>query len=247
MSHRSHAERDTPAAVADEHGKESPGFHGSGVVLVDDHKVVREGTRQILEAAGVVVLGEAETGAQALRLVDELAPATLVVDLKLPDMSGVEVVRRIAEAALPVRCLVLSAFDDNVYVAEALAAGAYGYLLKTASASELVAAVSAVAEGTMVLDRALGEAMARRLRTDDGYPVAELTPREVDVVQLMARGKSNKEIAVDLQLGVRTIETYVSNILTKLGVRSRTEAVLRAIDSHLASVERLTRGDHGLG
>lgn len=246
MSHPSHVDREVAAAVAGEHGEAAPNFHGPGVVLADDHKVVRQGTRQILEAAGITVLGEADTGAEALRLVDELSPSTLVVDLKLPDMSGVEVVRRISEARLPVRCLVLSAFDDNVYVAEALAAGSYGYLLKTASAPELVAAVSAVAEGTMVIDRALGEALARRLRSEDGDPVAELTPREIDVVRLMARGRSNKEIALDLRLGVRTIETYVSNILTKLGVRSRTEAVLRAIDSHLVSVEPL-RGDHDRG
>ncbi len=242
MSRQSHGEPEASDVAADDRRVVTPSFHGGGIVLADDHKVVREGTRQILEAAGIAVVAEAATAAETLQLVHDLLPATLVVDLRLPDMSGVEVVRRICEAGLPVRCLVLSAFDDNVYVAEALAAGAYGYLLKTATASELVAAVSAVAEGTMVLDRALGEAMVRRLRDENASALADLTPREIDVVRLMARGKSNKEIALDLQLGVRTIETYVSNILTKLGVRSRTEAVLRAIDSRLVSVEPLSRG-----
>ncbi len=215
------------------------------VVLVDDHKVVREGTRQILERAGIEVAGEAATGTEGLELVEALSPAVAVVDLRLPDLSGIEVVRRISESGAPVRCLVLSAFDDNVYIAEALAAGAGGYLLKTAGASELAAAVLAVAGGAVVFDSALGPTVARRFRSAESRPAAELTPREIDVVRLMARGRANKEIALELDLGVRTVETYVSNVLAKLGARSRTEAVLRAIDSHLVTVDSPSAGGNG--
>lgn len=203
------------------------------VVVVDDHVVVREGTRQLLEREeGVDVVGEASTAAEALELARRLVPVIMVVDIELPDQSGVEVVREIVAAGLPVRCLILSAHDDSIFIAEALAAGAAGYLLKTASAVELIAAVRAVSLGTVVIDDALSRRLGDRLRRlDQIAPV--LTDRELDIVRALVRGRSNKEIATELNIGLRTVETYVSNVLAKLEVRSRTEATLYAIKNHL--------------
>ena len=203
-------------------------------VLVDDHRVVREGTRLMLEGAGVTVLGEATTLADALQMARALLPAVMMVDVQLERESGIEVVRAVTGEGLPVRCLVFSAFDDYVFVTEALAAGASGYLLKTASATELVAGVRAVAAGAIVLDSGLAPSVVSRLRPETRERPT-LTPRELDVVQLMARGRSNKEIAAELDLGLRTVESHVSNVLTKLDVRSRTEAVLHAIRNHLVA------------
>lgn len=205
------------------------------VVVVDDHVVVREGTRQLLEREeGIDVVGEASTVAEAVALARRLVPTIMVVDIELPDQSGVEVVREVVAAALPVRCLMLSAHDDSIFIAEALAAGAAGYLLKTASAVEFIAAVRAVSLGTVVIDEALSRRLAGRLRhLDQTVPV--LTDRELDIVRALVRGRSNKEIATELNIGLRTVETYVSNVLAKLGVRSRTEATLYAIKNHLVS------------
>jgi two-component system, NarL family, response regulator DevR len=204
-------------------------------VIVDDHAVVREGTRQLLERAdGIEVVGEAGTVAEAIALGRTVVPDLMVVDVELPDGSGIDIVREIVRAGLPVRCLMLSAHDDYVYLSEALAAGAAGYLLKTVAADELVAAVRAVALGSVVLDKAL----SRRL---SGYGQPEervattLTAREFDVIRALMRGHSNKEIAAELGVGVRTVESYVSAVLAKLGVRSRTEATLFAIEHHLVS------------
>jgi DNA-binding NarL/FixJ family response regulator len=216
---------------------EGPGGKRVTVVIVDDHRVTREGTRQLLERAGVAIVGEVGTGPGAVALAKSVEPTVMLVDVHLPGMSGIDVVRRVAEAGLPVRCLVFSAFDDHVFVTEALAAGACGYLLKTASAAELVAAVAAVAEGAIVLDSTLTASLMGRTGAGDAAPAPVLTPRELDVVRLMARGRSNKEIAADLRLGLRTVETYVSNVLAKLGARSRTQAVLKAIGQRLVSAE----------
>ena len=204
------------------------------VVIVDDHAVVREGTRELLEREdGIEVVGEASTGAEAVTLARRLIPALMVIDVELPDESGVEVVREVVAAGLPVRCLMLSAHDDYVYVSEALAAGAAGYLLKTVSAAELVAAMRAVGLGAVVVDEALSRRLAGRHGQPEEQLAAALTSREIDVVRALARGCANKEIATELGIGVRTVESYVSAVLAKLGVRSRTEATLYAIEHHL--------------
>lgn len=205
-------------------------------VIVDDHAVVREGTRQLLERAeGIEVVGEVGTVTEAIALARTLVPDLMVIDVELPDGSGVDVVREIVRARLPVRCLMLSAHDDYVYLSEALAAGAGGYLLKTVSADELVAAVRAVALGSVVVDKALSRRFIGRHRQPEEGVAATLTARELDVIRALMRGRSNKEIAVELGVGVRTVESYVSAVLKKLGVRSRTEATLYAIEHHLAS------------
>ncbi len=159
----------------------------------------------------------------------------MVIDVELPDGSGVQVVRGVIAEALPTRCLMLSAHDDYVYFSEALAAGAGGYLLKTASSAELVAAAWTVSLGGTVIDGSLSHRLAGRRMQPEEALIHRLTARELDVIAALVRGRSNKEIALELGIGLRTIESYVSAILNKLGVRSRTEATIFAMEHHLAS------------
>ena len=206
------------------------------VVIVDDHAVVREGTRQLLEREdGITVVGEVGTAAEAVIAARRLAPTVMVLDVELPDRSGVEVVRELAEAGLAVRCLMLSAHDDYIYLSEALAVGAAGYLLKTVSTAELVAAVRTVGLGGVVVDKALSHRLLGRHRPLEERLAESLTSRERDVIRALVHGRSNKEIAAELGVGLRTVESYVSNVLAKLRVHSRTEAALYAIEHHLAS------------
>ena len=206
------------------------------VIVVDDHEVVRQGTRRMLERdPDVVVVDEVGSVAEALAAARRLRPDLLVIDVELPDGSGVDIVRGVIAENLPVRCLMLSAHDDYVYFSEAFAAGAGGYLLKTASAAEFVAAARTVAFGGTVIDGTLSHRLAGRHQQPEDEWIRRLTARELDVIAALVRGRSNKEIALELGIGLRTIESYVSAILNKLGVRSRTEATIFAIEHHLAS------------
>ena len=206
------------------------------VIIVDDHEVVREGTRRMLERdPDIVVIDEVGSIAEALSAARRLLPRLMVIDVELPDGSGVEIVRAIVAEDLPIRCLMLSAHDDYVYFSEALAAGAGGYLLKTASAAEFVAAARTVVLGGTVIDGSLSHRLAGRHHQPEDDWINRLTARELDVIAALVQGKSNKEIARDLGIGLRTIESYVSTILAKLGVRSRTEATIFAIEHHLAT------------
>jgi DNA-binding NarL/FixJ family response regulator len=206
------------------------------VVLVEDHRIVREGTRQLLDHdASIRVVGEARTGEEAIRLALDLKPSVMLVDVQLEGMNGIDVIRTVARIANQVRCVVLSAYDDYVYITEAFEAGACGYLLKTVSAAELVGAVRAAAAGATVTDERISKRLMERWRSK--RPTTErLTPRETDVLRLLVKGSSNKEIAATLGVGLRTVEGYVSNVFAKCGVRSRTEAVLYALRHNLATV-----------
>jgi DNA-binding NarL/FixJ family response regulator len=206
------------------------------IVLVDDHALVAEGTRQLLDAEdGLEVVGEARTGEEALPLLESLRPDVALVDVNLPGMSGLELARLASRSCPEVLILIVSAYDDYAYVTEALDIGVAGYLLKTASARELVDAVRAVADGVFVLDRAVSLRLTRRGRRSPPEP-AMLTPREREVLFLLAQGRSNKQAAAELGLGLRTVEGHVSSILGKLGVSSRTEAVLHALEHHLVDL-----------
>ncbi|MHB8245432.1 MAG: response regulator [Acidimicrobiales bacterium] len=210
------------------------------VVIVDDHALLREGTRQLLQQGdGIEVVGEAGTAQEGLEVLGRLRPHVALVDINLPGMSGLELAQVARERYPEVRILIVSAYDDYAYVIEALDVGVGGYLMKTASARELVDAVHAVADGVFVVDRAISGRLTRRLR-NSGPSVRSLTPRENDVLRLLARGRSNKQIAGELGLGLRTVEGHVSNVLAKLGVASRTEAVAHALGNHL-----ITSEDHG--
>ena len=211
------------------------------VVVVDDHALLREGTAELLDRADdVEVVGQAGTGEEGLRLLERCRPDVALVDVNLPGMSGLELARAAATQHPEVAVLIVSAYDDFAYVAEALDAGVGGYLLKTASGAELLDAVRAVADGVIVLDQAVSARLARRWQREPSRAVA-LTRREIDVVRLLARGWSNKQIAAGLHLGVRTIESHVSHLLAKLDVSSRTEAVTYALRHHLVD---LVEGEH---
>lgn len=213
------------------------------VVLVDDHALVRAGTAELLEREpDIEVVGQAGSGEEALPLVAERRPAVVVVDVQLPGMSGIDVVRALGERAPETRALVVSAYDDYPYVAAALEAGASGYLLKTASAEELVGAVRMVARGALVLEASVSRRLTRRWHDDSGPAPIDLTPRELDVLGLLAEGRANKQIAHALGLSLRTVEGYVSTILAKLGVSSRTEAALYALAHHLVDHSRAGGG-----
>ena len=183
----------------------------------------------------IVVVDEVSSVRDALTSARRLLPRLMVIDVELPDGSGVDVVRAIIAEGLPIRCLMLSAHDDYVYFSEAFAAGAGGYLLKTASAAEFVAAARTVTLGGTVIDGSLSHRLAGRHHQPEDDWIARLTARELDVIAALVQGKSNKEIDRDLGIGLRTIESYVSAILAKLGVRSRTEATIFAIEHHLAT------------
>jgi DNA-binding NarL/FixJ family response regulator len=203
------------------------------VLIVDDHALVREGTRQILDLADrVEVVGLAGSGEEGLEVLEGLEVDVALVDVNLPGMSGLELARSITASRPDVHVVILSAFDEHAYVTEALEIGVDGYLLKTTSGRELVDAVRAVADGIFVLDRAISQRLIRRRRRGPDT-VNPLTRRETDVLELLAQGRSNKQIAAELQLGLRTVESHVSNLLGKLGVTSRTEAVTYALNHRL--------------
>ncbi len=205
------------------------------IAIVDDHALFRDGTVYVLEGEpDLEVVGQAGSGTEGLALISRVAPDVAIVDVNLPDLSGLELARKAVERDPGVRILIVSAYDDYAYVTEALEIGVGGYLLKTASGRELVDAVHAVADGVFVLDRAVSSRLARRGRPNvAGGGPDQLTPRELDVLGLLARGLSNKQIAHELVLGLRTVESHVSNVLAKLGVTSRTEAVLFALEHRL--------------
>lgn len=210
------------------------------VVIVDDHALLREGTIQLFELqAEIEVVGQAGSGEEGLEVLGRLRPDVALIDVHLPGMSGLALARAAAASLPGVRVLMVSAYDDYAYVAEALDIGVGGYLLKTATARELVDAVRAVADGVFVLDQALSSRLTRRRRS--GPPaVGTLTRRESEVLGVLARGRSNQQIAAELGLGQRTVEGHVSSVLGKLGVASRAEAVAYAL-GHGLVVPR----DHG--
>lgn len=205
------------------------------VVIVDDHVLVREGTRQLLENDnGIEVIASAGSGEEALELIERLHPDVAIVDLNLPQMSGLELARTLITTTPDTRILIVSAYDEYAYISEALEIGVGGYLLKTASGKELIDALRAVHEGVLVLDRQVSMQLVRRRETSP-HTVGTLTPRETAVLELLAQGRTNKQIASELDLGTRTVEGYVSNVLNKLGVASRTEAATHALIHRLIS------------
>jgi len=206
------------------------------VVVVDDHALHRDGTRQILEAhADLQVVGDANSGEIALALINQLNPDVVLMDIRLPGMNGIEVTRRLTRDHPDVHVLMVSAYDEDEYVRGALEAGAAGYLSKTAPGKELVQAVRAVARGTSVLQSGLTSRLLLPSRQPEHH-AADLSERELAVLALLADGLHNREVATRLGISSRTVDRHCDNIYAKLGVGSRTEAVVRAISTKLLSV-----------
>ena len=209
------------------------------VVVADDQPVVRVGFRTILEAQGdVEVVGEAGDGAEAVEVARQKRPDVVLMDVRMPNVDGLDATRRLAGPGVedPVAVLVLTTFDLDGHVYEALRAGASGFLLKDATREELVAAVRVVAAGEALLapsvTRRLIEEFARRPATSRPSPSAleALTPRERDVLEQVARGRSNAEIAARLYVGEATVKSHVAHLLMKLGLRDRIQAVILAYE-----------------
>jgi DNA-binding NarL/FixJ family response regulator len=204
------------------------------VVLADDHAVVRKGIREFLEETGhVQVVAEATSGAEAVALTLEHRPDVAVLDIQMPEMNGIEATRQIKAQAPEVRVLVLTAYDDDPYIFAMLQAGASGYVLKTAPSAELVRAVRAVARGESALDAAVTAKVMAQLATGKPFgaqaTVEGLTERELDVLRLAARGHTNRAIGRKLGISDRTVQGHLANIFGKMGVSTRTEAVLLAM------------------
>lgn len=201
------------------------------VLVVEDHTLVRQGLVAMLAAAeGVEVTGEAEDGERALELVSEREPDVVLLDLRLPKIDGIEVLRRSKSDDPDIRVIALTVHDEQAYVGEALLAGADGYLLKTVAHDELIDAIKRVAEGEVVLHPAVSRtAMTELTQLASRDASSDLSTRELDVLRHLAQGLSNKQIAVRLQVGVETVKTHISSILHKLDATDRTEAVAVAL------------------
>jgi DNA-binding NarL/FixJ family response regulator len=217
-----------------------------GVVVADDQGMVRSGLRSLLEqASDIEVVGEAADGQQALSAIRRLRPDVALMDIRMPNLDGLAATRTLVGEATTSRILVLTTYDLDEYVFEALRAGASGFMLKDAPAEELVGAIRVLAAGEALLaptvTRRVIEAFARLPAPNAEHAsalahadaLAELTSREVDVLRLLARGLSNAEIAAELVVSDATVKTHVSHVLMKLGLRDRIQAVIFAYESGL--------------
>ncbi|MGI6631453.1 MAG: response regulator [Bacillota bacterium] len=222
------------------------------VLLCDDHAVVREGTRRLLEEEpDIEVVGEASDGLEAIEKAEKLSPDVVAMDVSMPRMNGIDATKRIKEKNPSVQVLALTAYDDFAYVSRLLECGASGYILKSARAGEIVTAIRATALGDSVLDpgvaRAIFSRIARREASHDPEEQTTtpppqvkperdpLTAKETEVLRLLAKGLSNKEIAHQLHVSPRTVQAHLASIFSKLGVASRTEAVVRALKEGILS------------
>ena len=202
------------------------------VLLVDDHSLVRRGFRRMLEdAPDILVVGEASDGAEAIRLAQELRPRLIIMDCALPGMSGLIAARRILEMYPQIAILMLSMHSEDTWVRQALDAGARGYILKNAVDLELVTAIRRVAAGETVLDPQLSRPAVLKGERDYG-----LTVRELEILQLIVDGKSNQEIAAQLDLSVNTVAVHRANIMDALGIHKTAELVVYAIRNGLVNL-----------
>jgi DNA-binding NarL/FixJ family response regulator len=210
------------------------------VLVVDDQPLVRSGFRMVIEERpDLELVGEATDGVQALELARELEPDVILMDVRMPNLDGVEATRRLVEAGTPARILVLTTFDLDEYVYAAIRAGASGFLLKDVEPADLVDAIRVVAAGNSLFGPAATERLVARFAQqpapDAARSLDELTDREKEILALLATGLSNAELAERLFLSETTVKTHVSSILRKLRVRDRVQAVIAAYDAGLVS------------
>ncbi|HYB53901.1 MAG TPA: response regulator transcription factor [Thermoanaerobaculia bacterium] len=207
------------------------------VFIADDQILIRQGIRTLLEMdAGIAVVGEASDGREAVTRVSEGSVDVLLLDVRMPLMNGIEVLRELAVRGSLPPTLILTTFDDADVVLDAIRAGARGFMLKDVSYEQLVAAIRAIAGGATVFQPAVTERLLRVadwVHIEADTPAEPLTGREIEVVRLMAGGYSNREIALALGTAEGTIKNHVSSVLAKLGVRDRTRAVLKALETGL--------------
>ena len=207
------------------------------VVIVDDHDLFRTGLKNLLEEQGVQVIGEAANGRDALRLVSELAPDVVIMDLNMPGISGVDTTRQLAAVAPLARVVVLTISADDDDVMNAVLAGACGYLLKDSSIQDLVAGIIAAAAGESLISPQIASKVLQRLRSQTSHADAaetiraELSDREIEVLKLIANGKDNAQIAADLFISPKTVKNHISNILMKLQIDNRIQAAVYAVRS----------------
>jgi two-component system, NarL family, response regulator LiaR len=210
------------------------------VLIVDDHEIVRKGIRALLATKkDIQVIGEARDGAQAVTLAQTLHPDVILMDLMMPNKNGIQATREITEGQPGTRILVLTSFAADDQVFPAIKAGALGYLLKDSGPQELVQAIRQVFRGEPSLDPSVAQKVLSELSAPPQKPLTPdpLTARELEILRLVAQGKSNKEIAGDLVIAEETVHTHVSNILNKLHLASRTQAALYALKEGIASVD----------
>jgi DNA-binding NarL/FixJ family response regulator len=218
------------------------------VLLADDHAVVRKGICEFLTEPGdIEVIAEASNGDEAIALLENEKPDVAVLDIQMPKRSGIDVCRHVRAQHWPIGLLILTAYDDDPYVLAVLQAGANGYVLKTADADDIIQAVRDVHEGKSALDPVIArKLMAQLAGQAENKPIESLTPRELDVLQLAARGYTNKAIGAQLHLSNRTVQGHLANIYDKLHVATRTEAVMRAVSLGWLTVNRVMSRLRGL-
>ena len=200
------------------------------VLIVDDHAVVREGLRTYLGLQdGIVIAGEAANGREAVAEAERLRPEVILMDLEMPELDGVGAMRELRRRGVECRVIVLTSFSDERRLLPAIQAGAAGYLLKDAEPREVVRAVRAAHEGETLLAPAVAARLVEAIAEPAGAPAQRLTPREQEVLELIAAGLSNKLIARRLGIAEKTVKTHVGHVLAKLGVSDRTQAALWAV------------------
>lgn len=215
------------------------------IVLGEDHLITRQGILRLLEdEEGLKVIGEASNGEEAVQMVTELKPDVVVMDIAMPKLNGIEATRQIKVIDPCIGVLILSAYDDDEYVFAMLKAGAAGYLLKSVSGDELVRAVKAIHNGEPVLDPVIAKKVMNYFKFQNKIPSVKedtehLSSRELDIIKLAARGLTNKEIAEKLHLSYRTVEGHMRDVFNKLGVGSRTEAVLFGLKKGWLTLDEL--------
>ncbi|HEY7187713.1 MAG TPA: response regulator transcription factor [Vicinamibacterales bacterium] len=212
------------------------------VLLADDHGLLRKGVRSVVaQDPSIVVVGEASEGAEAVRLAEELSPDVVIIDIAMPGLNGLDAAALIARRERRVGVIVLTMYSDEEYLVRAVSAGVRGYLLKDSAEPDLIRAVNAVAAGNTFFSPAIADMLfedyvlrLQRREVQDSYDV--LTDREKQVLQLLAEGRTNKEVATSLSLGLSTVETHRMNLMKKLGLRNTAEIVLYAVRKKILRV-----------